>query len=51
MAEELYYNDSKEPSICDGCELGDTWECSFCCLKCYEDHGTCPNPNCDPMDI
>lgn len=41
----------KEPSVCDNCEIGDGWECQFCCNKCYEDYGECPNPNCDLMDI
>lgn len=26
-------------------------QCQFCCSKCYEDYGECPNPDCDPMDI
>ena len=43
--------DSKEPSVCDGCEMSDGWECHYCCSKCYEDYGECPNPVCDPMDI
>ena len=43
--------DYKEPSVCDDCEIGDGWECQFCCSKCYEDYGKCPNPDCDPMDI
>lgn len=41
----------EETSVCDGCEKGDYWECHFCCAKCYEDFGECPNPDCDPMDI
>lgn len=49
MEEDEYYDD--EPSVCDGCETGDTWECQFCCAKCIEDYGDCPNPDCDPMDI
>ena len=44
-------DDYKEPSVCDDCEIGDGWECQFCCSKCYEDFGECPNPDCDPMDI
>jgi hypothetical protein len=40
-----------EYSVCDDCEIGDNWECQFCCAKCYEDYGECPNPDCDPMDI
>ena len=44
-------DDYREPSVCDDCEIGDGWECQFCCSKCYEDYGECPNPDCDPMDI
>ena len=44
-------DDYKEPSVCDNCEIGDGWECQFCCIKCYEDYGECPDPDCDPMDI
>ena len=44
-------DDYKEPSVCDDCEIGDGWECQFCCSKCYEDYGECPNHDCDPMDI
>ena len=44
-------DDYKEPSVCDDCKIGDGWECQFCCSKCYEDYGECPNPDCDPMDI
>ena len=44
-------DDNKEPSVCDDCGIGDGWECQFCCSKCYEDYGECPNPDCDPMDI
>ena len=43
--------DDKEPSVCDDCEISDGWECHYCCSKCYEDYGECPNPDCDPMDI
>ena len=43
-------DDYKEPSVCDDCD-GDGWDCYFCCIKCYEDYGECPNPDCDPMDI
>lgn len=38
----------EERSVCDDCERGDAWECQFCCDKCYEDYGECPNPDCDP---
>ena len=31
-------DDYKEPSVCDDCEIGDGWECQFCCSKCYEDY-------------
>lgn len=48
---ELPDDDYREPSVCDDCEIGDEWECQFCCSKCYEDYGECPNPDCDPMDI
>ena len=48
---ELPDDDYKEPSVCNDCEIGDGWECQFCCSKCYEDYGECPNPDCDPMDI
>ena len=44
-------DDYREPSVCDNCEIGDGWEYQFCCSKCYEDYGECPNPDCDPMDI
>ena len=44
-------DDCREPSVCDDCEIGDGWECQFCCSKCYEDYDECPNPDCDPMDI
>lgn len=43
-----------EPSVCDNCwnkDIGDPWECRFCCPKCYEDYGECPDDDCDPMDI
>ena len=43
--------EEKEPSVCDTCNIEDSWECIFCCRKCYEDYGECPNPDCDPMDI
>jgi len=43
-------DDYREPSVCDDCDRGDHWECMFCCSKCYEDYGECPNPDCDPMD-
>lgn len=48
---ETEQNDYTEPSVCDSCEMDDGWECSFCCSKCYEDYGECPNPDCNPMDI
>lgn len=48
MEEDIDYI---EPSVCDDCEIGDGWECQFCCKKCYEDYGECPNPDCDPWDI
>ena len=41
----------KEPSVCDDCEHSDVWEYEFCCKKCLEDFGECPDPYCDPMDI
>lgn len=48
-------DDYKEPSVCDDCEIGDGWECQFCCSKCYEDYdGDLPNgycDDCDSMDI
>lgn len=44
-------DDYREPSVCDDCEMDDHWECMFCCSKCYEDYGECPNPDCNPMDI
>ena len=42
---------NEERSVCDDCDHGDVWECQFCCNKCYEDYGECPNPDCDPWDI
>ena len=45
------WDNYQETSVCDDCEIGDGWECQFCCSKCYEDYGECPNPDCDPMDI
>ena len=40
-----------ESSVCDDCSP-DGWECQFCCLKCMEDFGECPDPDgCDPWDI
>ena len=45
--EEIYY---EETSVCDGCDL-DGWDCNFCCAKCIEDFGECPNPECDPYDL
>ena len=48
----MYEDDNyREPSVCDDCDRGDHWECMFCCSKCYEGYGECPNPDCDPMDI
>ena len=48
-------DDYKEPSVCDDCEIGDGWECQFCCSKCYEDFdGELPEgycDDCDSMDI
>lgn len=44
-------NPDREYSVCDDCAIGDEWECKFCCDKCYEDYGECPNPDCDLMDI
>ena len=41
----------KEPSVCDDCERGDYWDCYFCCKRCIEKYGECPDPDCDPMDI
>lgn len=40
----------EEKSVCDACDL-DHWECMFCCSKCYEIYGECPNEDCDPYDI
>ena len=45
------WDNYQETSVCDDCEIGDGWECLFCCSKCYEDYGECPNPDCDPMAI
>lgn len=39
-----------ETGVCNGCE-SDAWECEFCCKKCFEDFGECPDPECNPMDI
>lgn len=36
-----------EESVCDRCERKDTWECWFCCTKCFEDYGECPDPDCN----
>lgn len=30
-------DDYKESSVCDDCEIGDGWECQFCCGKCNEE--------------
>ena len=43
--------DEEKTSVCDTCQTGDYWECYFCCAKCYEEYGRCPNPDCDPWDI
>lgn len=43
--------DYREPSVCDNCDIDDHWECQFCCSKCYEMFGECPNPDCNKMDI
>ena len=51
MHSENDWDNYQETSVCDDCEIGDGWECQFCCSKCYEDYGECPNPDCDPMDI
>lgn len=40
-----------EPSVCDNCDQHDYWECHFCCPRCYEFFGECPDEDCDPMDI
>lgn len=40
----------EEESVCSDCDK-DEWECAYCCAKCYEDYGECPDPDCDPMDI
>lgn len=37
-------------SVCDGCEL-DGWDCAFCCARCIEEYGECPDPDCDPWDV
>lgn len=42
--------EDKVESVCDGCD-GNGWECQFCCDRCYEDYGECPDPDCDPWDI
>lgn len=42
--------DDEYKSVCDDCD-GEGWDCAFCCKKCYEDYGECPNPECDPWDI
>lgn len=45
-------DDYKEPSVCDECEIGDGWECQFCCSKCYEDYdGELPDGYCDNCDL
>ena len=45
------YINEQEVSVCDTCEMGDVWECQFCCSKCLEDYGECPDLECNPMDI
>ena len=30
----------KEPSVCDDCEIGDGWECQFCCYTFDEFYKT-----------
>ena len=40
-----------ERSVCDDCEHGDVWECRFCCAKCIEDFGECPDDLCDRNDM
>lgn len=50
----MNHDEPKEPSVCNGCMFedgSDYWTCRFCCAKCYEEYGKCPNPECDPMDI
>lgn len=43
--------DYKGYSVCDDCEMGDGWECQFCCSKCYEDFdGELPEGYCDYCD-
>ena len=32
-------DDYRGTSVCDDCEIGDGWECQFCCSKCYADYG------------
>ena len=27
-------NNYTESSVCDECEIGDSWECQFCCSRC-----------------
>lgn len=51
IAKMLFAGRGMKMSVCDDCERADYWECRFCCAKCYEDYGECPNPDCDPMDI
>lgn len=44
-------DDYKGQSVCDDCEIGDGWECQFCCSKCYEDFdGELPEGYCDYCD-
>ena len=49
--EKIMFDNYKESSVCNDCEIGDVWECQLCCAKCYEDYGECPDPECNPMDI
>lgn len=43
--------DDKKKSVCDDCDHGDEWSCMFCCARCKELYGPCPNEECDPMDL
>ena len=49
--EDAPFGRRRKMSVCDDCERAEYWECIFCCAKCYEDYGECPNPDCNPMDI
>ena len=38
----------EDKSVCADCEIQhDFWDCKYCCKKCYEDYGECPDPDCD----